>query len=367
MKNFLSVFILIITVLQACSQTENESADVLLTSLYTGDKPGAAVAVIKSGELIFRKAYGVADMSKKTPVTTSANFNICSLTKQFTAYSVLKLESEKKLSLDDKIGRYFPDFNSRVAGAITIRHLLAHSSGIVDHYGYVDKKQFSEFSDRDVLNAISSVDSLYFNPGSGYRYSNTAYCLLSLIIEKVTGMSYPEYIRQNIFTPLKMSESGVISPDFKIPERVFGYEPKDDGFRISDAKESLFFSTMGDGGIYTSVDDYLKWIMAILSGSIPDPGIIKVAQSAQNVIDRTRELSYGFGWFVAGHGLDKTVFHTGSNGDFRTIIFMIPSQKYAVIIFSNRTGIDLEDLVHKINKIYKVNDKYYVKLDSLIS
>jgi D-alanyl-D-alanine carboxypeptidase len=205
MNNFLSVCIIFITVLQACSQTENESADVLLTSLYTGDKPGAAVAVIKSGELIFRKAYGVADMSQKTPVTTSANFNICSLTKQFTAYSVLKLESEKKLSLDDKIGRYFPDINSRVAGAITIRHLLAHSSGIVDHYGYVDKKQFSEFSDRDVLNAISSVDSLYFNPGSGYRYSNTAYCLLSLIIEKVTGMSYPEYIRQNIFTPLKMS------------------------------------------------------------------------------------------------------------------------------------------------------------------
>jgi len=177
-----------------------------------------------------------------------------------TAYCILKLASEKKLSLDDKMDKYFPDFNSKVAGIVTIRHLLTHSSGIVDHYNYVDKTLFKEFWDKDVLNAIKSVDSVYFPAGSAYRYSNTAFCILSLIIEHVSGDSFPEFIKKNIFKPLKMNNSDVIKSDFKISERAFGYEFENDSFKISDARESLFFSTRGDGGIYTSIDDYLKWI-----------------------------------------------------------------------------------------------------------
>jgi CubicO group peptidase (beta-lactamase class C family) len=263
--------------------------------------------------------------------------------------------------------KYFPDFNSKVSGIVTIRHLLTHSSGIVDHYNYVDKTLFKEFWDKDVLNAIKSVDSVYFPAGSAYRYSNTAFCILSLIIEHVSGDSFPEFIQKNIFKPLKMNNSDVIKPDFKISDRAFGYDFENDSFKISDARESLFFSTRGDGGIYTSIDDYLKWIMAIQNGNILDSNIIKEAQSAQFPISTTRNLYYGFGWFVAGSGDNKIVFHPGSNGGFRTIIVMIPSKKYSVVIFSNRTGIDLEDLVHEINKIFKIDDKAYVKLESLIS
>ena len=163
-----------------------------------------------------------------------------------------------------------------------------------------------------------------------------------------------------------MMRSSVIQPDFKVPI-YFGYESEKDTFRISDAKESLFFSTMGDGGVYTSIDDYLRWITAIQRKCVLDPALVEQAQSAQFPIDTARNLSYGFGWFVAGSGDARLIYHTGSNGGFRTIVFMKPSAKYAVVIFSNRTGVDLEDLVHIINQIYAIDDKTFVKLDALIS
>jgi D-alanyl-D-alanine carboxypeptidase len=367
MKSFILSLFFILASKQAFTQKENKSLDSLMSSLYASDRPGAAIAVVKNGIVVFKNGYGIADLNSKRPVTSSSNFNICSMTKQFTAYCILKLAGEKKLNLDDRIEKYFHDFNSEIAGEVTIRNLLTHSSGIVDHYDYVDKTLFKEFRDKDVLNAIKSVDSVYFPAGSGYRYSNTAFCLLSLIIEQVSGYSYPDFEKECIFKPLKMNHSDVIKPGFKISERAFGYLYENDSFKIADAAQSLFFSTMGDGGIYTSIDDYLKWITAIQNETVLDDGIIKEAQSAQFTIDKARNLAYGYGWFVAGRDENKIVYHTGSNGGFRTIVVMIPSKKYSVVIFSNRNGIDLEDLVHEINKIFKIDDNAFVKLESLIS
>jgi CubicO group peptidase (beta-lactamase class C family) len=237
----------------------------------------------------------------------------------------------------------------------------------MDHYGYVDRKLYKEFRDRDVLKVLRSVDSVYFTPGSHYRYSNTAFCLLALIIEQLSGETYPAYICNHLFAPLGMKRSDVIHPGFKISDRAIGYECEKDTFKISDAKESLFFSTMGDGGVYTSIDDYLCWIRAIQQSRFLDRDLVKEAQSPQFPIDTARNLSYGFGWFVAGSGDSMLVYHTGSNGGFRTIVLLKPSAKYAVVIFSNRTGVDLEDLVRAVNKIYSIDDRSYVKLEGLIS
>jgi CubicO group peptidase (beta-lactamase class C family) len=367
MKNLYRIILLLLVVSQACKNEEFNKLDVLFSSKYHSNMPGAAIAVVKGSQIIFRKGYGVCDLESANRITTTTNFNICSLTKQFTAYAILKLEYEKKLSLDDKIEKYFPDFNPRVASAITIRQLLSHSSGLIDHYDYADRKSGIQFSDADALNAIKSVDSVYFPAGRGYRYSNTAFCLLSQIIEKVSGSSYPQYIRENIFKPLGMDNSDVIHPDMKIPDRAAGYQNENNHFARSDARENFFFSTMGDGGIYTSVDEYLKWIMAIMNNSVLNPELISDARSPHNLIDSAKNLSYGYGWFVKGSGKNKTVFHTGSNGGFRTIVFMIPEKKYAVVVFSNQTGIDLEELVLEINKIYSTDTGNYLRLDSLIS
>ncbi len=349
------------------AQNERARTDSLMSSIYQSGYPGAAIAVIKDGSVVFKKGYGVADLDSKAPITPSTNFNICSMTKQFTAYAILQLQREGKLSLDDKLSRFFPDFAPGVASIVSVRQLLTHSSGIMDHYSYVDRALYKEFWDKDVLTALRAVDSVYFPPGSRYRYSNAAFCLLSLIIEKLSGETYPAYICNHVFAPLNMMRSNVIQPDFKISDRAFGYECEKDTFRIADAKESLFFSTMGDGGVYTSIDDYLRWITAIQQKRVLDPALVKEAQSAQFPIDTARNLSYGFGWFVAGSGDSKLVYHTGSNGGFRTIVLTKPSAKYAVVIFSNRTGVDLEDLVRIINRIYAIDDKAFVKLETLIS
>ncbi len=366
MKRLIILFLSLFSAFSGNAQNESARTDSLMTSIYRSGCPGAAIGVIKDGVVVFKKGYGLADLGSKAPITPSTNFNICSMTKQFTAYSILQLTREGKLSLDDKLSRFFPDFAPEVAGKVSVRQLLTHSSGIMDHYSYVDKARYTEFWDKDVLAAISSVDSVYFPPGSRYRYSNAAFCLLSLIIEKLSGETYPAYICNHVFTPLNMTRSNVIQPDFKISDRAFGYEFAKDTFRISDAKESLFFSTMGDGGVYTSIDDYLRWVTAIQQDSVLDPDLVEEAQSAQFPVDTARSLSYGFGWYVAGSGESKLVYHTGSNGGFRSIVLTKPSKKYAVVIFSNRTGVDLEDLVRVINTIYDVDDKAFVKLESLI-
>jgi D-alanyl-D-alanine carboxypeptidase len=349
------------------AQNEHDRTDSLMSSIYQYDSPGAAIAVIKDGRVVFKRGYGLADLHSKAPITPSTNFNICSMTKQFTACAILQLQRDGKLSLDDNLSRFFPDFAPGVASIVSVRHLLTHSSGIMEHYSFVDRARYTEFWDKDVLTALRSVDSLYFQPGSRYRYSNAAFCLLALIIEKLSGETYPAYLRNHVFGPLNMMRSDVIQPDFKIADRAFGYECDKDTFRIADAKESLFFSTMGDGGVYTSIDDYLRWITAIQQKSVMDPALVNEVQSAQFPIDTARNLSYGFGWFVAGSGDSRLVYHTGSNGGFRTIVLTKPSAKYAVVIFSNRTGVDLEDLVRAINKIYAIDDKAFVKLESLIS
>lgn len=363
----MTMWLLLLTATVGSAQNERTRLDSLMSSLYKNGSPGAAIAVVRDGGIVFKKGYGIADLGSKAPVTPSTNFNICSMTKQFTAYAILQLRHEGKLSLDDKLSRFFPDFAPEVARAVSVRQLLTHSSGIMDHYSYVDRSRYKEFWDRDVPAVLRSVDSTYFPPGSRYRYSNTAFCLLSLIIEKVSGESYPAYIYDHVFAPLDMTRSNIIQPDFKISERAFGYDLEKDTFKISDAKESLFFSTMGDGGGYTSIDDYLRWITAIQEDRVMYPELMREARSPQFPIDTARNLSYGFGWFVAGSGDSRLVYHTGSNGGFRTIVLTKPATRYAVVIFSNRSDVDLEDLVRSINKIYGIDDKAYVKLDGLIS
>lgn len=349
------------------AQNERARTDSLMSSLYRGGDPGAAIAIIKDGDVVFKKGYGLADLGSKKPITSSTNFNICSMTKQFTAYAILQLQREGKLSLDDKLSRFFPDFTPAVANIISVRQLLTHSSGIMDHYPHVDRAKYKEFWDTDVLTAVRSVDSVYFPPGTRYRYSNTAFCLLSLIIEKLSGETYPAYLCNHVFAPLGMTRSNVIQRDFKIADRALGYELQKDIFRIADAGQSLFFSTNGDGGVYTSIDDYLRWIKAIQQKIVLDPDLVQEARSAQFPIDTSRHISYGFGWFVAGSGDSRLVYHTGSNGGFRTIVLTKPSAKYAVVIFSNRSDVDLEDLVRLINRIYAIDDRAFVKLETLIS
>jgi D-alanyl-D-alanine carboxypeptidase len=326
--------------------------DSLLSKTYSDTLPGVTVAILHEGKSIFKKSYGVSNAVTKSRITSASDFNICSLTKQFTAIAILQLEEKHLLSLNDKISRFFPGMNKKLADAITIQQLLTHSSGIPDHYDYTNTANMKHAHNSDVYNAVKDLDSTYFIPGTQFRYSNTAYCLLALVIEKLSGMSYNKYLYENIFKPAGMNNTVVWNENTSIPGEVTAYErDSNNNFIRSGPDEHIFFSTEGDGGIYTSADDYIKWFTALQSGKPFSKAIIDKARSIEFTINKTEKAGYGFGWFIDGHDAAKKVYHSGDNGGFRTYSFSIPALNYLVIIFSNRNDINIEKLVQQIVKL----------------
>jgi D-alanyl-D-alanine carboxypeptidase len=329
--------------------------DSLFRTIYKNDEPGVSIAIGEQEKVMFKNSYGIADMETRQKTSSSTKFNIGSLTKQFTAMAILQLAEKKKISLDDKLSKFFPEVNERIAEAITVRQLLTHSSGLVEHYDLTDTANMRHAHNADVLKAIKNVDSTYFSPGSDYRYSNTAYCLLALIVERVSSMSYSAYLKMNILQPLGMTNTTVWNENEKIANKATGYEYDDSTrtFKRSDADENIFFSTEGDGGIYTSIDDYLKWLNALQTAKVVSRANINLARSPHFTINKEQKLSYGYGWFVDESSAPRIVYHTGSNGGFRAFTYTIPDEGYMIVIFSNRTGVDLQNLISEINKIIR--------------
>src|SRR5262245_24890966 len=173
---------------------------------YSGTVPGAAVIVIDHGKVLYQKAYGLADLKKKIPCTTHTDFRLASVTKQFTAMSILMLAQQKKLSLDDSITKYFPEF-PEYGKPITIRHMLSHRSGLPDYEDLIPNGTTIPLSDRNALNLLRTQTRGYFPAGSEFRYSNSGYCLLSVIVEKVSGMPFSQFLKANIFQPLGMTHT----------------------------------------------------------------------------------------------------------------------------------------------------------------
>jgi D-alanyl-D-alanine carboxypeptidase len=361
MKISLLFFIFHFFILCCFSQAPDVRIDSLMRSYYSPNMPGAVIAIQQHNKIIFEKGYGVTDLVSRKPITAEDNFNIGSLTKQFTAFAILDLHEKGKLDLSDPIGKYFK--LPAPLASIRISQLLSHSSGIPDHYAFTDTSRVKHATDKDVLVALQKADTLYFPSGTRYRYSNTAYCLLGLLIEKCSGQSYPQFLQEQVFGPLGIGDARVFQFGQPIPRRVTGYERAEDGkFIRSDAGESIFFSTEADGGMYISMNGYMKWCMAVEGQEISATPMIRKAWQGQTLIDTAQSLWYGDGWFIHQRaGSAVSVYHTGSNGGFRTVVFMAPSQEYCVSIFSNRSDIDLEELVSRINQVLGIPDNSFIK------
>ena len=338
-----------------------------MKAFYQPAAPGAVIAIEQHHKTIFKKGYGLADLKSGKRIDADENFNIGSLTKQFTSFAVLDLVYSGKLSLGDSIGKFFKLPAS--LASVRISQLLGHNSGIPDHYAFTDTHKVKHVTDIDVLVAMQGADTLYFPSGTRYRYSNTAYCLLGMLIEKISGKSYSTFLRQNIFEPLGIQNATVFQIHQPIVNRVIGYDLSVNGkFIQSDAEESVFFSTEADGGIYISMNNYLKWCRAIESGVFSKRPEIRTSWEHQTSIDSLRGLWYGYGWFIyQPAGYPKAVYHTGFNGGFRTVVFMIPSLDYCITLFSNRPDIDLEELVSRINKLLSIPDNSFIKSGPLES
>ena len=373
MKIFATIFLSCFSAFALMAQQpafnlNEQKTDSLLSKTYPAHLPGISIGIVENGKTVYKKSYGICNISTGNKLTASSNFNICSLTKQFTAIAMLQLQQKHLLSLIDKISRFFPGMNKKLADAITVKHLLTHTSGIPDHYAYINTAGMQHAHNIDVYNAVKNADSTYFMPGTQFRYSNTAYCLLALIIEKLSGKTYNDYMAEYVFKPAGMQQTVIWNEQATIQNEVTGYERDSLNHLIkSGPDEHVFFSTEGDGGIYTSVDDYIKWFAALQSGKVFSKPIVDEARNIQFLIDTNKKTGYGFGWFADAQETKRKVYHSGDNGGFRTYSFSIPSLNYLIVIFANRNDINVEQIVQQIVNMQFPSLKNFTPIEVLTS
>ena len=307
--------------------------DAILSAYKSNNNPGASVLVYQDDKILFQKGYGLSKADGGEKITPATNFRLASLTKQFTAMSVLLLVKNKKISLEDPLTKYFSSFPA-YGKKIKIKHLLTHTSGLIDYEDLMPANQVEQLHDTNCLQLMYITDSLYFPAGTKYRYSNTGYAILSLIVERVSGQSFASFLNDNIFKPLEMKntlafEEGKAS----IKNRAYGNSLVDGTWIPTD--QSLTSAVLGDGGIYTSTLDLTKWIKALWEYKLLPAAMQKEAWSRKKVENGTL-INYGYGWEIEEYNNKTHPHHNGSSIGFRNHILLFPEQKLMVVVLTNR-------------------------------
>lgn len=323
--------------------------DALFSDYAQPGAPGASVIVIEGDKILFKKAYGLANVEAKIAATTNTNYRLASVTKQFTAMAIIILAERKRLSYDDSLASFFPGF-PEYGKQITVRQLLNHSSGIMAYEDVMDEKATVPLTDQDVLELMKRQDHTNFPPGSDYRYSNSGYVLLGLIVEKASGVSFPEFLRQNIFAPLKMKGTVLYHRDDRSDEahRAYGYSKRDDVFVRTD--QSLTSSTRGDGTVYSSVEDLYKWDRALRGNKLVKHTTLQQAFTSGARVDE--DTGYGFGWFIEKRRGQRTVWHSGNTIGTTQFMRRYLDRRFTIIVQANRNNAPLAELADKIEEIY---------------
>lgn len=322
---------------------ENKVDSLINSSLQPG-QPGGVVGLISGGELVLRKAYGLADVDHQRANTPETPFNLASVAKQFTAYAMMLLEQQGKIRLDDPVKQYLPrlpDYGHRVS----IRQLIHHTSGIgsTDWLRLLSNLPFDQpWSQQQELELIYRYPQLNFPPGQQHLYSNSGYSLLAAIIEKVSGMSYAEYIQQHIFEPLGMNHSYVYtSHGMSIPNSATGYEKTPAGFVAPGAPADASY---GGSNIFTSASDLEKWAAHFFSSRI-DPGIQSKMFKPSFVLNNGDTISYTFGMQASTYKGLPLVSHSGGDLGYRTQLWVFPQQQLIAYVLLNTDGMNSRNLV----------------------
>lgn len=337
MKN-LMVVVIAVGLLTACGSEKALDAkladvDQIFAAYDSPKMPGAAVMIIQDGKAILQKVYGIAHFATNSPVTAKTNFRLASVTKQFTALSILQLVEKGDLTLDTSlkdIFEDFPDYGSR----LTIEHLLQHTSGIADYSPMGSMDLGRQYKDQDVLDFVMSLEDADFPVGEKHEYSNTAYVVLTKVLEKITGQEFRDYLKENIFDPAGMDqtlafEDGVNS----VNNRAYGYTIEEEGVRETD--QNKWSALLGDGGIYSSLEDLYKWDQVLYTDKLLRQDYMDMSFSNHKINDGSL-MDYGFGWRIETYKGMDIVYHTGSSVGFRNIFYRIPSENFSAVILTNR-------------------------------
>lgn len=349
----------VLAALAACAGAQRSTAtgrapdpraiDALFAPYDHPNTPGASIVVVHDGAVVFSRAYGMADLEARIPATVETDYRLASLTKQFTAMAIMLLVKDGKLHYDDRVIDVLPGFPA-YGREIRIRHLLNHTSGLWDYEDFVPDTQRVQVKDRDVLALISRVDRTYFPPGTRFRYSNSGYAILALIVERVSGMSFARFLCERIFAPLGMHatvayEAGIST----VPHRAYGYTIDSAGVRRTD--QSATSAVLGDGGIYSSVSDLVKWDRALDEHALVGAEALRLAWTPP-VLPDGAVTYYGFGWFIdRDRGLLRLT-HWGETRGFTNAIERYPAQRLTVIVLTNRVGGAPWDIAQRVADLW---------------
>lgn len=332
--------------------------DKILSERFKPNEPGAAVLVARKGQIIYKKAFGMANLEYNIPMKVDNIFRIGSITKQFTALAILQLIEQEKLNLQDDITKFIPDYPTH-GHIITIEHLLTHTSGI---QSYTDMNGFEDRMKLDLkpneLIDIFKNQPMQFAPGTKWNYNNSGYFLLGYIIEKISGKTYPQYLEDNFFKPLGMTNS-FYGSDLKIVKnRAGAYSQDSTGFINSPAMSmSLPYAA---GSIQSTVEDLFKWHQAIHSYKLVKKESLDKAFTNYRLNNGT-ETDYGYGWFLSNIQESPTIEHGGGINGFLTQSIYLPKEDVFVAIFSNCDCNSPDEVASKIaaltiGKPYEYNE-----------
>jgi CubicO group peptidase (beta-lactamase class C family) len=308
--------------------------DATYRQLNEKPSPATVVLVSQNGKIVFQKAYGLADVSKNTPATVTTKFRIGSITKQFTASAILKLQEEGKISVDDKLSKFFPDFPR--GNEVTIHHLLTHTSGIKSYTGKADfiDKVVKPISNEELL-AFFKNEPYDFNPGEEYRYNNSGYFLLGYIVEKVSGKSFAQYLDETFFKPLGMNSTGVHSSSLKLTEEAVGHGQEAGKFKTSLNWDMSWAA--GAGALYSTVGDLFIWNEALFNGKVLQEKSVTAAFTSV-VLNNGKtpdQGKYGYGWGMGEYRETASIGHSGGLHGFISQLARYPAHNMTVAILTN--------------------------------
>jgi len=344
------------------------ATSVRLKELVADGDPGLAVLVRKNGRTVFARGYGVRELRTRTPIDVRTGFRLASVTKQMTAAAIMLLVRDGRLRYEDTLTRALPGFPAYGSG-VTIRHLLTHTSGLPDYETLMDVAEKEkgpiwtpehQIRDDEVLALLQKETHGLFAPGASWAYSNSGYVVLGLIATRAANKPFAEVLRERIFGPLGMTRTLAYEKGKnEVADRAYGHTKEPAGFRETD--QSATSATLGDGGVYSCLEDLAKWDEALRTNALlskaemtpaltparladgSEPHWPKAEQGGDNLFPG-RPVAYGFGWFLDPLGGRPRMWHHGETMGFRSVVERFPADGLTIVVLANRDDIDLKSL-----------------------
>jgi CubicO group peptidase (beta-lactamase class C family) len=351
--------------LVTCSPKEDASKkikelDAWFSAQMPASEPGGAILVLKKDSVVFAKGYGLVDLKTQEPITTRTLFNLGSISKTFVANAILMLQEQNRLSAEDSLIQYFPDFRDKsIAGKVKIKHLLTHTSGLPDNR-QVSKDTVFYLTAKDAENwyPVTRTDRLVFEPGSRYEYSNPAFNALALIVEKVSGMKWQTFIEQNIMKPSGMTASTITDGPHPESGVSHGYVRNHNEWVEDDYGEEPTFPASGNGGVWSSVEELVRYEQALRKATFLSAETISDSRTVKTFENWASDTvpAVGWSWFIAQTADSlRTVGHTGSQGGFLCNYVTIPGKEILFVILCN-TPRDVTGYTDKITDWLRANN-----------